>query len=66
MSPTDDQIAAVMNSTGMDFLQARNHLLGRELALQAHEQARRKARMEAEDRAIAYEQAYNNGTCVQP
>jgi hypothetical protein len=61
---TDDQITAVMNSTGMDFLQARNHLLGRELALQAHEQARRKARMEAEDRAIAYEQTHGDGTSV--
>jgi hypothetical protein len=66
MSPTDDQIKLVMLSRGFDFIQARNHLIGRVVALEAHEQARRKARMEAEDKAIAYEQAYNNGAGVQP
>jgi hypothetical protein len=66
MSPSDYEIQCVMDTYGFDYLQARNHLLGKELAVQAHEQARRKARMEAEDRAIAYEQAYNNGAGVQP
>jgi hypothetical protein len=77
MSPTDDQIVAIMNSTGMDFLQARNHLIGRELALQHYEHTKRNARIAAEDAAIrdynnrkyndwAYGQALGNSTGVQP
>ena len=66
MSPSDYDIQCVMDTYGFDYAQARNHLIGRELAVEHYEQTRRKARMEAEDRAIAYEQAYNNGTCVQP
>lgn len=75
MSPTDTQITAVMSNTGMDFLQARQHLIGRELAAQHYERVRQQARIAAEDAAIReynnrkyndyeYAKALGNGTCV--
>lgn len=31
MRPTEEQIKQVMQQTGMDYIQARNHLIGRSL-----------------------------------